>query len=330
MSVKSEILKMLYEKETVSGEVMAGQLGVSRNAIWKAITALREEGFSIDAVTNRGYVLVGSGDALSAAAISSLLRPGMEWDIETRKEVSSTNTVVKELAENGAREGKVIIASSQTAGKGRMGRSFSSPEGCGLYMSVLLRPVFPAEQALFITTLASVCVSRAIEAAAGADTSIKWVNDVFCRGKKVCGILTEASLDMESGGLSYAVLGMGINIKDPPGGWPEELAPVAGSLFGAAEPPRGARNLIAAHILNGLAEEYGELESRRFLSEYRSRSALLGKPVTMYVGKHTFDGVAVDIDSEARLIVRLNNGEMRAFSSGEARARKKGDIIDET
>lgn len=327
MNIKEKVLGMLIENGEMSGEAMAESLGVSRNTVWKAINALRQDGYEINAATNRGYFLAGDGDVLSKAAVDRYLAElGCTfWDTHVDAEVTSTNNVAKELAEAGAREGTVVLASCQTQGRGRMGRSFYSPKNTGLYMTMLLRPKISAKSALFMTTLAAVCVADAVEEVTGKATGIKWVNDVLCGDKKICGILTEASLDMESGGFQYAVCGIGVNVTEPEGGFPEEIRDVAGSLYANERPAPHTRSRIAAHILAGFAAGYAEIEKKAFMPEYKRRSVLIGSRVTMYVGKDTFEGVAIDIDDDAGLVVKLDSGEKRAFSSGEARARRKNE-----
>ncbi len=220
MDAADKVLELLQEaRGPVSGEHMAQKLGVTRNTVWKAVKHLREAGYEISAVTNQGYRLLSESDVLSAGNIRRQLEPQASIAaIDVRESVTSTNTVLKELAEHGGREGMVVIAQRQTMGKGRLGRSFYSPQGGGLYMSVLLRPRFSAEEALSITTAAAVAVARAIDDVTGERAMIKWVNDVYFHGRKVCGILTEASVDFENSGLHYAVLGS--RRAASPGRWP--------------------------------------------------------------------------------------------------------------
>ena len=249
MDAADKVLELLQEaRGPVSGEHMAQKLGVTRNTVWKAVKHLREAGYEISAVTNQGYRLLSESDVLSAGNIRRQLEPQASIAaIDVRESVTSTNTVLKELAEHGGREGMVVIAQRQTMGKGRLGRSFYSPQGGGLYMSVLLRPRFSADAALSITTAAAVAVARAIDDVTGERAMIKWVNDVYFHGRKVCGILTEASVDFENSGLHYAVLGMGVNLTEPEGGFPGEVAQVAGALF-AGKAPAGSRPKLAAAI----------------------------------------------------------------------------------
>ncbi|MCH5352905.1 MAG: biotin--[acetyl-CoA-carboxylase] ligase [Acutalibacter sp.] len=323
MELSERVLELLRgRKEPLSGEEMAARLQVSRNSVWKAVQKLRSAGYTIQAGTNSGYQLVAESGVFSPANIARRLTgPACGADIRILEEVTSTNTVGKELAEQGSPEGTVIIALRQTAGKGRLGRSFASPAGTGLYMSILLRPRFSAEESLSITTAAAVAVAGAVEAAAGKKAMIKWVNDVYLDGYKICGILTEASIDFETGGLRYAVLGIGVNVEVPEGGFPEELRDIAGALYEKDAPPE-TRTVLAAEILNRFFGFYQTLTDRPFLPEYRRRSLLTGRRVTLVRGSIKQIGTVLGVDDEARLLVRLENGEEAAFSAGEVTVEK--------
>lgn len=323
MEAADKVLELLQEAAgPASGEQMAEKLGVTRNTVWKAVKHLREQGYQISAVTNQGYRLLSESDVLSPGNIRRLLEPQAAMAaIDVREVVTSTNTVLKELAEQGGREGMVVIAERQTMGKGRLGRSFYSPKGGGLYMSVLLRPQFSAEEALSITTAAAVAVARAIDDVTGDRAMIKWVNDVYFHGRKVCGILTEAAVDFENSGLHYAVLGMGTNLTDPEGGFPGEVAQVAGSLFGK-EAPAGARTKLAAQILNHFFTYYQALPERPFMKEYSSRSLLTGVDITFQEGETLREGTVLGVDSQARLLVRLPDGSEKCFGAGEVNIKR--------
>ena len=185
MSVKDEVLKELenHKGEYISGGQLSEVLNVSRNSIWKAIKTLENNGYKIDAIPNRGYCLAQESDILSSFSIKQHMHSDL--NITVYPSVSSTNTFLKELAEQGADEGTVIIAQEQTAGRGRTGKSFYSPANTGLYISILLRPDIPAEEALFLTTSTAVAVSKAIEDICNKKAQIKWVNDVFIDNKNI-------------------------------------------------------------------------------------------------------------------------------------------------
>ena len=198
MTVKERLLPLLSENRFISGEQAAKELNVSRAAVWKAVEQLRREGCKIEAVTNKGYRLRYDNDILQAGKINELLGPlSNALYINVERTVTSTNILRKEKAALGAPEGTVLIASSQTSGRGRFARKFYSPENSGIYMSILLRPRMPAENAVLITTAAAAAVAVAAENLSGKKTEIKWVNDVLINGKKICGILTEAALDVD-------------------------------------------------------------------------------------------------------------------------------------
>ncbi|MDE6149622.1 MAG: biotin--[acetyl-CoA-carboxylase] ligase [Ruminococcus sp.] len=323
MSLKEKVLNELEANrgESFSGAQLAKTLGVSRTAIWKAIEDLRKDGVEISAVTNKGYTLKSEDNSLSAEGIRAILGE-TEYDIHVEKTVTSTNTVLKELAKDGESAGYVLIAQQQTAGKGRLGRRFYSPDKTGLYLSVILKPKLTIENALFITTSAAVAVSRAIETVSNNEVKaeIKWVNDVFVNNKKVCGILTEASVDFESGGLEYAVLGIGVNILAPESDFPDELKNVATSVFGNSR-QENIRNRLAAEILRELSRLPENFMDKEVLNEYRSRSMLIGKNVFAVSGDKKDPCVVLDIDDRARLIVRFEDGSEKALSTGEVSIR---------
>ena len=215
----------------------------------------------------------------------------------------------------------MLIAESQTAGKGRLGRHFTSPPGTGVYFSLLLRPHCTAEKSLFITTTAAVAVCEAIEQVTGLNPQIKWVNDVYLNEKKVCGILTEASVDFENGGLNWAVLGIGINIAVPEEGFPEEIRSIAGAIFDGPCPVE-MRSRISAAVISRFFALYKNLGSNAFIESYRSHSFLTGRAITFSLGEETYRGVVTGISDEAHLLVRLDSGEERAFSAGEVQIHK--------
>ncbi|MEG1870124.1 MAG: biotin--[acetyl-CoA-carboxylase] ligase, partial [Oscillospiraceae bacterium] len=218
MSVKSSVLQMLEANRgnSVSGQQLANELGVSRSAVWKAIKALETDGYAIEAVTNKGYLLASSNDLISAEGINNYLAAQYKkLPITALKTVSSTNTHARMMAANGAKHGTIVVSEEQTNGKGRMGRTFFSPEGSGIYMSIILRPNTHTTNAVFITTAAAVAVCRAIAKLTVAKPTIKWVNDIILRDKKICGILTEAVTDFENGMVESVVVGIGINFKEP-------------------------------------------------------------------------------------------------------------------
>ena len=322
MTVQDHLRTLLESNKSVflSGEEIARRLGVSRNAVWKAIKALQADGYPIHAVPNRGYCLAASSDVLSESGIRQYLTDEAQGlDLRVYDSVDSTNIVLRKLAGEGAAEGTVVIAAEQTGGRGRKGRSFYSPQGTGVYVSLLLKPKIAPDDATLITTTAAVAVCEAVEALSGESAGIKWVNDVFLRGKKVCGILTEGSFDMESGQFDYAILGTGINVLEPAGGFPPEIREIAGSVLTAPAPD--AKNRVIAEYLNRFLPLYRTLGSAATNAEYKRRSFVLGKMVSVLSGDGSTPARAIDIDERCRLIVEYENGQRAALSSGEISVR---------
>lgn len=322
MSIRDELIE-IFEKnrgEYVSGEDMAGQLGCTRAAVGKAVKQLRDSGYRISAVTNKGYCLEADNDVLSAAGIMKYVSSDIKLDIKVFDTVDSTNNVARELAGAGAPEGTVVLTGTQTGGKGRLGRRFFSPEDTGLYMTLILRPKMPAEGAVRITTAAAVAVAEAVETLSGKNTDIKWVNDVYIEERKVCGILTEATFSLENGGLDYAVLGIGVNAYAPRGGFPAELRGIAAAVFD--EPVSDLRNRLAARIICGFMKYYHGLDKNTFLQGYRSRLMWKGEPIYVINGSRTYEAVMEDVDENCALKVKLPDGTQKVVSSGEISIRK--------
>jgi len=321
MNIKDKTLLVLENNRGnyISGAQLAEELSVSRNSIWKAIKSLQNDGYNINAVTNKGYCLSPETDILSTQSICKNLSNNKDtFNISVYKTISSTNSVIKELAIKGEKEGTVIISEEQTQGRGRFGRKFYSPKGTGIYMSILLKPQIPASKSFLITTAAAVAVAEAIETLSGKETKIKWVNDIYCNNKKVCGILTEASLDFESGGIEYAVLGIGINVKTPENGFPEEIKDIASEIFdNNSLLLEDIRSKLIAQILEGFWHYYTNIDKKLFLSEYKRRSLLINKEIQIISGDNSKKAVALDIDDECRLKVRMEDGTIRFLSSGE-------------
>ena len=319
---KDQVLEILWSSadRSVSGEELAARLSLSRTAVWKAVEQLRAEGYLIESAPRRGYRLLSKSDVLSASGIEKYL-DCPELRLRCAEELGSTNTVLKELANRGESAGLALVAGRQTAGRGRMGRSFYSPEDTGVYLSLLLRPALPAAEATRITACAAVAVAETLEELSGRAAQIKWVNDVFMDGRKVCGILTEASLDCESGQLSYAVVGIGVNALEPAGGFPEELREIAGSVFRERTLPE-LRCRIAAGILHRLWRYCGGATLEDCFPAYRDRSLVLGRQVELLSpGREPESARVLDLEPDYALRVRLVDGSERAVRSGEVRVR---------
>lgn len=233
--------------------------------------------------------------------------------------VTSTNDILKEEALKGAPEGTVLIASMQTRGKGRLSRSFFSPDKSGLYMSIILRPKILPEKSVLITTAAAVAVSKAIEHLTDKKAGIKWVNDIFINGKKVAGILTEAAFSGDGKALQYAVLGIGINLFEPENGFPEDLKDIASAVFEKEDPE--IRETLIFEILNNFFSYYEKLSAAPHIEEYRNRSIVIGKKINVLSGEAVSPATAIGIDDDCRLQVIYENGEEGIVSSGEISIR---------
>lgn len=316
MTVKEHILKLLENNrgKYYSGQDIAEEINVSRAAVWKAVKQLQADGYRIDAVSNKGYCMSDDNDIISADSIKKYLTVPIN-NIEVYKTVTSTNDLAKQYALDLKPEGTVIVAREQTAGRGRKGRSFYSPMSTGVYISVLLRPELTAEKTLYITTAAAVAVAKAIEKISGKEAKIKWVNDIFVDGKKVCGILTEGAIDFETGKMQYAVLGIGVNIKKPENDFPSEIQNIAGSVFDTTD--KEVSSIIVAEILNNFMNYYKNLASKPFYEEYKKRMFLIGKHLTVYSGKDSYPAVAIDLDEELSLVVKDENGNIKKLNTGE-------------
>ncbi|MCD8215471.1 MAG: biotin--[acetyl-CoA-carboxylase] ligase [Clostridiales bacterium] len=324
MNIKEQVLKQLEENRGsfVSGKALADSLFYSRNAVWKAVRSLISEGHKIDAVTNKGYRLSEYDRILTKAGIEKYLTdPAADFKVMVFKETASTNALLKQYGEENHPEGLIIAADRQTAGKGRSSRSFYSPSDTGIYFSLLLRPKGTAEASLFITTAAAAAASEGIEKVTGIKTGIKWVNDIIYQGKKIAGILTEASVDMETGGLSYAVLGIGINVSDPEGGFPEEIREIAGSLYGSKPCPGNIRSRLVGEIITIFTGYYKNLSDKKYMDIYRERSVVIGKQAEAYSGKGSFPIKILSIDDDGALIAERENREIIRLNSGEIRLR---------
>lgn len=327
MPLKDKVLAVLEENKgkSVSGSNIARSVGMTRSAVWKAVKTLREEGYSICAVTNRGYCLSEESDFLSEQSIvPNLKTKALGRKIDVFKTIDSTNNFAKSLAQLGAVHGTTVISEVQTQGKGRMGRDFYSPMGMGVYMSVIIRPKLSVEHSLLITSCAAVAVAEAVEKVAGIDCKIKWVNDIYAGGKKLCGILTEASVDVEQGGLEYAIVGMGINVQNVT--FPKNLADTATSVRLETDKPV-SRSVLTAEILNCLEERLETIRDKSFLDEYRRRSNVIGERIEVTHNDVSEQMDCTGIDEIGRLLVRLDSGEEKALTSGTVRIVEQDDRI---
>lgn len=323
MSVKNEVLKILEtNSNNVSGQELANKLNVSRNAVWKAINSLKDDGYIIES-SYKGYSLSSSNDVLSASGIKFFLdEHHKDIPIKVYKTITSTNTLAKEEAINNAPHLTIILAEEQTSGRGRFGRSFFSPPYSGIYLSVILRLNLSFEDSVLVTPAAAVAVCKSIEKLSNKNPKIKWVNDIFLDDKKVCGILTEAVTDMETKTITSIVLGIGVNVKTKKTVLPDDLQNIVGSIYYADE--RGVtRNQLAAEILNNVIKYCSNLVEKDFMKEYREKSMILGEYITYVKNNELYGAYAHDIDDGGGLIVIDKNNNKITLQSGEVSIRKK-------
>ncbi|MBM7689130.1 biotin--[acetyl-CoA-carboxylase] ligase [Enterococcus ureilyticus] len=318
MSTKSQVLTLLMKQAPafISGEEMAQQLSLSRTAIWKSINELKKEGHVISSSRNKGY-RYDKSDVLSAEGIRLALDPAIpELSITVLNSSESTMKDAKLAAINGEPNNTLIVADIQEAPKGRFGRPFFSKAGSGIYMSMLLRPNQNFEEMAQYTVIMAVAIARAMDNLINTHTEIKWVNDIYINGKKVCGILSEAMSDVESGQISNVIIGMGINFSLKQNEFPTELREKASSLFPETE-PTVTRNELIAEIWNQFYTILNQLPEQDFLEEYRQKSFVLGKTVSFTQAGTNYEGVATAISDQGELVVQLHDKTEKVLSSGE-------------
>jgi len=334
--MKERVLRVLKENtpEYISGEMLSRRLGVSRTAVWKYVNELKKEGYAIESSTKKGYKLVPASDILNEYEI----RWGLETevigkDIRYFDEIDSTNNYAKRIAYDGCKEGTVIVADCQTAGRGRLGRSWLSSAGKGIWMSVILKPRIAPEDVQIITLAASVAVCRAIAAVTGIHAEIKWPNDVVLDGKKLCGILTEMNTEIEQ--VNFLVLGIGINVNHGEEDFPDDIRNIATSLKAftrigykdagdKGEERVFSRSSIIRRILLELEDVYGKINSGltdEIIEEWKNYSATLGRTVRITGRNCEYTGVARDVTSNGRLVVDCTDGITREVVSGEVSVR---------
>ena len=341
MKTKELVLEALSEAKksqtviSISGEELAKKCQVSRAAIWKAVDSLRKEGFIIQGTTNGGYILEENNDVVSPALFYSYIKNNYPEEsdlhkdfhkiqVECFKEIDSTNLYAKKLLAASPRlNKKVIIAEHQTAGRGRMGRTFYSPAKSGIYLSAIYSPANPITNPAKITAFSAVAVCRAIKKLYGIETKIKWINDIFYKDKKICGILTEGFTNFETSLIESAIIGIGIDIEENKEAFPEEVKKIAGSIFSNNTDTLNthvSRCELAAEVSVQLFKILEETPEAVF-KEYKELSFLLGKTLTVYpvIGdeKSSYKAKAVDIDENASLIVELSDGSRKSLFSGE-------------
>ena len=322
--LKQKILLALERNigEVVTGGQLALSLGVTRNSIWKSVRSLQSQGAQIVSIPNVGYKLLDTSDTLSLERISSHLRTcSMGRSMEILPVVHSTNQYLKELAQAAGVDGHTVIANEQTHGRGRRGREFRSPRDEGVYMSVLLKYGAHRPQDLRLLTIAAaVAASRAIEEQSPVKADIKWVNDIYAGGKKLCGILTEAVYSAELGEVDSVIVGFGINT----GAVPYELRDYATSICELTG-KRGVRNPLIGELLNQFETVYGALaegRTREIIAEYDRRMFIKGQTITVCAAEGDYSAKAIGIANSGALIVESTSGDIRHISTGEIKLKR--------
>lgn len=320
--MKEEILKMLRETDGyISGQELCNKFGVSRTAIWKVMKQLKEAGYNIEAQQNKGYHIVSAPDVMDAAELKSIWKP--KWvgcEILYFDSIDSTNTKAQELAEKGYPSGTLVVADKQVAGKGRRGRNWESPSGCGIFMTLMLKPDINPNNASMLTLVSALAVAKALADITGKDAKIKWPNDIVIDGRKVCGILTEMSAQFDY--INNIVIGIGINVNNS--SFPEEISATASSLRLLSGGKKYRRAEIIEKIMEYFEKYYSIFLETEDLSalvnEYDAMLVNMKKQVKVLDPKEPFEGKAMGITKTGELIV--DTWESRKLvSSGEVSVR---------
>lgn len=320
--MKEEILRLLRSADGyISGQELCNWFGVSRTAVWKAINQLKEAGYEIEAQQNKGYRLMAAPDLMTEAEIKSLMHT--EWvakEVLYFDTIDSTNTKAQELAEKGYPSGTLVVADKQESGKGRRGRSWVSPSGTGIFMTLMIKPDINPNNASMLTLVAALAVAKAITSVTGEKALIKWPNDIVINGKKVCGILTEMNAQFDY--INHIVVGIGINVHNE--SFPEEISQMASSLMIEAGGKRFHRAQIIAETMSYFEQYYDTFLKTQDLSalvrEYDELLVNRNKSVRVLDPKEPFDGKAMGITPNGELIV--DTWESRKLvSSGEVSVR---------
>ena len=320
---KENLLKILEESKgtVLSGNDLAEHLGISRNAVWKAINTLKSEGYDIQSVKNKGYLLSAWSDALSGSEIRMNLNEENKDDLRIiiLEETPSTNSYIKEHKD--LKNNTLVIAKSQTQGRGRLGKSFHSLDQGGIYMSLLKTEDLSKYDTSLATLAAALAVSEVLDGLSEEATHIKWVNDIYHKGLKLAGILTEGTLEFETGSLSALVIGIGININTET--FPEEIQDIATSLYKATG-RKSVRNEIIGKVINAL-DKYllmTKKDSRKLISLYKEKMLYLGEEITVRRGNEEFSAHLTDLNDDGHLVLMRNN-ETMTMNSGEISIRKR-------
>lgn len=323
MSTKSNVLKILEENRGIlfSGQAIASQLGVSRNAVWKAIKALQSEGIKIESQGNAGYFLSTTSNKLTTEGITASLPDSLkEIPLLVFDKIGSTNEEIKKLISENSSSGMIIVSNAQTKGKGRLGRDFYSPANSGIYMSIALKPNIPLSKNSLMTTAAAVATCRAIESVSPSRAQIKWVNDIYCAGKKVSGILAEGIIKLETGELDWGIIGIGVNCFEPDDGFPNEIKETAAAIVSETGCSFN-RNLLAAKIITEFFDVWTNRDSNNFMDEYKKRSLVIGKRIKVIKNPSKpniqITATALEIGDDGSLLVEYDDKTTEVLIAGE-------------
>ena len=330
MTKDTVLAALMQTEEYLSGEYLSRQLQISRAAVHQAVKNLRSEGYVIDSVTNRGYRLLSGPDRITPGSLRALLGEHRMERVLCYDSTDSTNRRLQEaMLEGDAPHGLIAAANEQTAGRGRLGRVFASPRDMGVYLSVLLRPQVFRDASLSsswtaLTSWTAVAVCRAIEKVYGVQPDIKWVNDLYLGGKKICGILTQMDLETESSLIRDIIIGIGVNVQEQENDFPEDLREIAGSLYQQTG-KRIDRTVLAAEMirqLDRLCEDWDDPEAAAvYLDAYRKHSMVLGRPVTVIRSGEEKEATAVCIGDDFSLHVQYTDGTSEDLRGGEISIR---------
>ena len=329
--MKDIVLEELRKNKSkyLSGEELSKELGVSRTSIWKYIKKLKEEGYTIDSSTNKGYILIETPDVLYPSEVKRLINTKIIGsEIVFLESIDSTNNYGKKISEKDFIEGTLIIAEEQTSGRGRLGREWVSPKGQGIWMSIMLKPNIKPEQASQITIIAAYAIAKSIKEICNVDALIKWPNDIIVNGKKVCGILTEMGAEIDI--INYLIVGIGINANIDEKHLLESGLNTATSLKIEKGQVIDRKILISRIIMNfeKLYMDFIEKSSIiNIISNYKKMNVTLGKEVRLIFKKEELHGVAIDINNLGQLIIELDNGETIELASGEVSVRGIYDYV---
>lgn len=320
--MKTEILSLLRERKNyVSGQELCNHFGVSRTAVWKVMNQLKDEGYEIEAVKNKGYKLLNQPDILSVNEIAGRLNT--KWagrQLYCLEETGSTNTDAKRLIEEGASDGTLVVADKQNGGKGRRGRSWSSPKGTSIYMSIALKPSYNPDKASMVTLIMALAVAKGIREQTGLAAFIKWPNDVVVNKKKVCGILTE--MNAEPDYIHSVVIGTGINVNEQE--FPEEIKETATSLF-LEKGEKITRAQLVVSVMEYFEQDYEKFLEREDLSglleEYNELLVNRGRKVKVLDPKQEWEGTAGGINEKGELLVENEKGQLVKVYAGEVSVR---------